>query len=583
MAEAQANGGVIRTTGVPAYADVEALTTSYSEVQFNLRRQNARMQWLSVVGNISLPPMEILDIEAIVRRMAGGGNYQVDVFEPGTKKPLLFFTLALEGAPLVTPTSPVPGGAPGAYGPQMGPPTVNATMPQMPQGAPPPPPPGYSMQWAMGANGQYVQVMMPATQGAVAEAPRTSLSSDEVALRQVTDLKREIGELKTTVKDLTTKLDTERERAAGKLQTLQDKHDDYVEKSKEREADLKMAAMEARLSKANGDGGGNGMTGFAALATALAPVAQSMMTSSKDQAIAMQQAQTTLITSALRPRDESALMPLVLRSLDLKDPKHQIDAMDAAAQSQMAMFGMMSQIVNMVQQTQPPDSPMMMLLNQALVAAGSMVDKWMNKGEGPGQPPMINAQVMPPRVAAPAGAPAGASATQPQQTQSQAQPQPGPPSATYNPGDDDDDDEDDDDEPAQVVAAPPTNGNGNATANQVAQQIVKDFIATPQIPPAFKTQEWRDLIFRIHMKLDVATVADKFVTLLRTLKRRNAVPPALAGVFTDPEEAITRIIGALPIIAMDVNYAVALRDLVVDTLLADARAALQVPAAAPQN
>ena len=47
--------------------------------------------------------------------------------------------------------------------------------------------------------------------------------------------------------------------------------------------------------------------------------------------------------------------------------------MDAAAQSQMAMFGMMSQIVNMVQQSQPADSPMMMLLNQSLAAIVSAI------------------------------------------------------------------------------------------------------------------------------------------------------------------------------------------------------------------
>jgi len=582
MAEAAAaNGGVVRGNGMPDYASIEELATQYREVMYRIARQTPKGRWGAITSNIIITPHEILDLDQRIAQMAGGGHFLVDIYDPTTRKPLLGFTLDIEGRPREVAGEAASaagmGYGPPGYGPPPpayfgqpvgGVPTVAAVTPHAQPVGGAPPPPGFTQAWTQGPNGAWVPMYVPTQQGA-SGAPATSFSSDEMAVRQIKDLQRDHDTLKKELKALQDKLDEARE-----------KHLEFVEKAKERESDLKMAAMEARLSKANGDGGG-GMTGFAALATALAPVATSMMTSSKDQAIAMQQAQTTLITSALRPRDDSALMPLVLRSLDLKDPKHQIDAMDAAAQSQMAMFGMMSQIVNMVQQGQPPDSPMMQLLNTMLAGAGALVDKWMQKVQGgeQQQPPMIQATVLQPR-----GLPTQPAPGQPQQQPAQPQAQPASVAggATYTTEGTASDDDDDDDAapsngttgpaaPASAAAQPQAQQQSQPTATQIAQQVVQGFIAAPEIPAAFKTQPWRDLIFRIHARLDVGAVAAKFLDLLRDLKRRNALPPVLATVFANPEEAITGIIGGLPIIQMDVAYATKLRDLVVDTIIAESR------------
>lgn len=592
MAEQAANGGVVRGIGLPAFADVEALTTSYSEVQYALRRQSPRGTWAAIIGNIQITPAQILDMETIVRDMAGGGNYQVDVYEPVTKKPLLLFTLSLEGPPKVVPPAAMSAGPPTAYGqaPAYGPPTIASMTPPPPQaGALPPPPPG--LTWMQTPHGMVLvqQSAVAAMQPGPQEAPRTSIPSDEMALREVAARTKEIAELKKEIATLQAKIDSERERAADKYTVLQDKHNDYVEAAKERERKLENerteARMEARIAAATkSNSGESSLDGFAKLAAALAPIATGMMSNSKEQAIAAAQTQTALITNALKPREDATGAALLMKLLDQKDPKHQIDAMDAAAQSQMAMFGMMSQIVNMVQQTQPPDSPMMMLLNQMLVGAGQLVDKWVNKSNGDQAIQTQGEPVLPPRIRAPAQPQAPAPAQQTAQAAAEPQPAPTngaapsftvPPSATYSTqGDEEEGDEDGDEE---TPAAAPQNGAAAAppapTQNQIAQQVVSEFLAQPQIPASFKTQEWRDLIFRIHMMLDVDAVAAKFVTLLRRLKRTNTVPPVLADVFTNPEERITSIVGALPIIRMNVDYATALRDRVVDTLIADANGA----------
>jgi len=136
--------------------------------------------------------------------------------------------------------------------------------------------------------------------------------------------------------------------------------------------------------------------------------------------------------------------------------------------------------------------------------------------------------------------------------------------------------------PQQHVDAPTSvEGNGQASAppqretlmdrltmqDPQAAQMVQ--LVYERLPPelGFHTHEWITIIFNIHAKLDPEELAPKIVSLLTNNEAFGMLPGPFEHVFDSPEaarNAMTTVLGPLPISQQDPNYIAELLELTLE-------------------
>lgn len=90
---------------------------------------------------------------------------------------------------------------------------------------------------------------------------------------------------------------------------------------------------------------------------------------------------------------------------------------------------------------------------------------------------------------------------------------------------------------------------------------------SPKMPPEFQTSEWRLLIFNLHRRMDPVKLAELTANHMEHLLEFGMISPQFRPVFDKPREMLEVVVMALPIAALDKEYATAFLDELVDEIV----------------
>lgn len=126
-------------------------------------------------------------------------------------------------------------------------------------------------------------------------------------------------------------------------------------------------------------------------------------------------------------------------------------------------------------------------------------------------------------------------------------------------------------QPSSDMAGAPPSDDESAVWAHLAQIDGEAAQQTQQIwayiPPdsGFRTHEWRNLIFNMHMRVQPDEMADYIVDHLTHLARHQMLPRDIVNVFDEPE-LMREIISAMPVAKADPEYATRLADTIVQKI-----------------
>ncbi len=623
-----AEGKVATLPEIPLELIQEVAATKSDTVAVRVTRRNSKGVLQTIQGwmHTVIPTLDLVNIEQQLRDQAGGGAYRVEPKNPQNTTEYIIppFFVNIEGMPRpVAPTDYVPAAPayPGGYGgPGMAPPHPGFIPPGMPVPTQQQMP---AMQatpdaWSRGlspearAYYQHVQTGFPYPQMQVQHepAPGASMPSDQMALRQIGDMKAEIAGLKKERDNLTEKLDDQREVHAAEIAKMREKHEresaEVAKKLDKLNEDAREARQEQRMEKLRFDmelRAAQTAAQTAALSapkdegfTKYLPAVIAWMENSSKRDLAQQSSQTQLFAAMLTQKPEKddslvKMMPFFLETARQKSPEAQAAVMDQLMQSQMGQLGMQAQIIQMMMEARGEnESPWAALLQQALGGGMEMFGAFMDEKKKQtaakmGAGPTLVQRGLPPTTLHPSAAPQQSPQSTPaQQRGPAAPPTQFPPGASYvtTQGE----------TMAQTVAKPNgsngANGNGHAKPTATGappptpmspEQLVKMIMQAPQVPADFKTTEWAEILLRIHRRDPFEKVAEVLLPHLDTLAQHGALPKDIERLFDDPAGTITSLLVNLPISQYDLQYATQLRDYTVNAIYAALQTANSSPPA----
>lgn len=535
---------------------IRELSKSYSEVLIRLSRRNDRGQVATVYNGIKMPTLDLVTIDTWANAMAGGGRYRCEVKDPMEPSKYVTnpFWFVVEGPPrpprfLGRPEAPIPMGVTQPQQQQIGddvtnyypgvPPFAQPQQQGVQQAFQPPPSP-----WAQGLAGPNSQGYQPvpyvARTSPHALPPGATMASDELAIRQLGDLKAELAQARSEMRATAERLSAENERLKHEL----------AQKERQVEAErhnAQIAALTAKIeamSQRPAEPSKNEIKDWAPVLAAVAPVIQAMVTSRASEAQKGLEVQAQVLQSMAQKPSGSELdvlaklapvvMPLVTDAMKQRGPEAQAALFQSMAESNLNNVAMMAQLIEAFASAsgggkeEPWWLPMVKNALEGVVQVAAAYTQ--QPGGLPGQKPL------PPR---PTGALAGY-ATVPQQSQPQ---QPPPPAQ----------------QPTKVsVASPP----------KVPPQLELMF---QLLPGDYQTPEWRWILAAIHADppTPVATVAVKLTAHLEHLLGFDLLPPGLETLREHPRATLEALLEKLPIATTNPPYARELLDRVLGFLAED--------------
>lgn len=586
------------------------------ECSVTIKRRNAKGHMATVAGQtgIVMQTLDLLDMPKIVaeRGLGGGQPFLIEARNPMGDEPYYAakFELWVEGAPL-QPRAGVnsPAGS-DPHGSMM---TPWGPMPSMPFGTPQPPsaggvpPAGGSNAWAQGlapndrAGFQESQMRFPPyPYPHYAQAPQSSVPSDALALRELSDLKRQLGEMNADLKaahkrneemqqSYATKLEEMRRDSERRERELKEQHqrdlaaererrEEERRRQDERDRQQQQQMFEARIA--------------AATENKSNPVMDMMMLMMKEQqgkSSSEMQMQMKLaeLSAASQKEQFAALMQLqqankgsdelALKLLEQKSPAAQAELLGTIMEMQMTMTGAMMNLVNATAGEDPP--PWLQMAMAGLQGVQNLAEKIGENMTGRGsEGPMPST-------------PARRLSPPPQQ--SRALPSPVAPPVIEVPDDgaismgvvEVDDEGQVAEEPSAELAL---GGAGDETEAVTPEEIAEEVseamaIENPEreaveaevdrmgkmLPADFRTVEWRTILVELHLQSDVEKTGDMIAMHLGHLMRFRGLPDALGKLREDPKGTLGGLLKWLPISGKAPQYVDQVLDAVVSYLVQD--------------
>ena len=563
MADTNATGRMPTVADIPIEKIKEAVERGINEVQIRVQRRNHRGQLQTLVTQWRIPTPELVDLEGQLARMAGGGQYRVEcmsLVDP-LDQVIPAFQINIEGPPRPIDTQAAAGAmsqpAPVGLPSQHGGPMFNS-FPQIPgvfvgqqsQGAPMPlagpvgAAPMYSApQGVPGATGWAAGLhpfdqhayLRPGVAGEVHLPPGASLASDQIALKQVADLKAELAEAKALREAVMTKLEAEREAHTEEVKKIFARIEKSEAEAKDREHKLQLEMMEkrftAQLEKLSVEKSQKreSIADYAPVMAALAPVLTAMLTSGRDVTAKAAESQAalmqTFITTNAQKKDSSTLetikvlapilAPMALKMMESRGPDAQSKAYEVLADSNMQQMAMMAQFIQTMAASQGDQSPWVPFLQQAAGGIMETIGAYMESKK--------SAQQQPPRLI----------------HQGHAQPLPAPRPEAQQQG------------VAYSTEEAPTDTTAEATGADTkpskpdATQVTNLIMANPAVPAQYKTNDWAAVIYAVH---DLQPIKNTVGAYLAQLEKISPdFPPGLHDVAENPAGATRRLLEALPV------------------------------------
>lgn len=563
MADTNATGRMPTVADIPIEKIKEAVERGINEVQIRVQRRNHRGQLQTLVTQWRIPTPELVDLEGQLARMAGGGQYRVEcmsLVDP-LDQVIPAFQINIEGPPRPIDTQAAAGAmsqpAPVGLPSQHGGPMFNS-FPQIPgvfvgqqsQGAPMPlagpvgAAPMYSApQGVPGATGWAAGLhpfdqhayLRPGAAGEVHLPPGASLASDQIALKQVADLKAELAEAKALREAVMTKLEAEREAHTEEVKKIFARIEKSEAEAKDREHKLQLEMMEkrftAQLEKLSVEKSQKreSIADYAPVMAALAPVLTAMLTSGRDVTAKAAESQAalmqTFITTNAQKKDSSTLetikvlapilAPMALKMMESRGPDAQSKAYEVLADSNMQQMAMMAQFIQTMAASQGDQSPWVPFLQQAAGGIMETIGAYMESKK--------SAQQQPPRLI----------------HQGHAQPLPAPRPEAQQQG------------VAYSTEEAPTDTTAEATGADTkpskpdATQVTNLIMANPAVPAQYKTNDWAAVIYAVH---DLQPIKNTVGAYLAQLEKISPdFPPGLHDVAENPAGATRRLLEALPV------------------------------------
>lgn len=589
-----AEGRIATLKEVPVEAIEQAIRNGVEELTAKIKRRNARGQLGYIISGINQKLSEILDgtFEKWLRDLAGGGQFYVDLTNPSDPldRPIKPFEITIEGpmklvdrsanAHLFGPTATMPvwqqpGWQPGA------PPPVPTAAPQytvpgtgyQAPGTFQAPPILANMPWAQGlspADQWAVAQQLEAKLGPAAVAPGATLASDQMALRQIADLKAEVVQARAEKQHAEATLENERKVHQKEMTTLNERLDKIEKTAAEERHKAEMRVLEAKMDALATRKHDEPSTDWAKLAAALAPIGTAMITSSntRDQEVQKLQFQTlqTMLAADKKKGGDGELLqhlapilaPVLLQLVQNKSPEAQANLhatlMDAMMHN-MSMTAQFVQSMTEIQNNAQGEMPWWVPIVQGAVSSlTDIATAWAAmKGD---QAPKLPHGV----IRRPMGLPAGMPGVE------QGMPgMPGMPGASmpapaaggiYR-------NLDDAAGSAPPLSQPPVQQGPNP------ETVVRIIMMSPQLPREFKTPEWERVLLAIHRQENVLETAELTLGLLVHLQRFDRLPAQMGEVFDKPQEVLTAMIGDLPIKQWAPGYLKALIDALVMMITQD--------------
>jgi hypothetical protein len=562
---------------VPLDGIKDAIEKGINEVSVKVSRRNHRGQLQALVSQWAIPTSDLANLDGRLGQMAGGGEYLIDSFNTMNllERVLPPFMVRIEGAPRPADTQMLAGQMQQPQG--MNPTSFGglsmATNPFQvqqhgqtpmlqglltPQGAQGPLPlagvPGqpfmYPGQQPQGQPGIYGWAggLAPQQQADYLRhyenhlPPGASVPSDQMALKQVADMKAEVATARAEAAAAAEKLEAERAAHKEEQAKLAERMDRIERDGKDREHKLQLEMMEKRFTaqiekmaeqgKAAAEAAklaasapkSNPIADYVPLVAALAPVLAAMVSSGKESQAQTMQALVAM--SAPKPNNANmdllktltpVIAPMILKFMDSRGPDAQSKAYEVLADSNMQQMAMMAQFIQTMAASQGDQSPWVPFLQQAAGGIMETIGAYMESKKAQQQPPhMIH------------------------QGQVHGLPQPPP----QNVG-------------ATVMQPPAREEDTNPQAAS-PKEIVNMIMLSPQVPAEFKTPGWAKVLLAVHEQQPVEEAATVFLDHVEALMQADKLPQILAQILTHSEQVVGGLIRGLPIMQINPKYGEAL-------------------------
>jgi len=420
--------------------------------------------------------------------------------------------------------------------------------------------------------------------------PGASMYSDQVAMYSAQQIERELAAERAKNAKLEERLD-----ALAKRQEALIEEERKARERAEREAQAaahraELAALEGRIAALAESKNGKKETSiedWAKILVPLAPVMSAFISTKKDEAkiesdrelkrFELTQAQSQQMIAALMGKKDDSMavmLPFLLKMMENNSPQARAEASATVTETQMMLMKMISDMVR--EQNSGPETPWWYPMVQNVLEGiqGTVAMAQYQKASQPQQAPALPAPQ-------PIYTPPPQTYAQPQQSYAQPSPaaqeivpyqpqiqayQPAAPLASVPPPaplQAAEEDEDEDEYPGPDPRPIDLQWEGADWAfytrkNGVAANLTK--LIYSNLPPefaAFRTNEWRHIIFSLHAnELDthLGHVIAEYVTYLAEV---DGLPPVLVenNVLNKPEEALSLVVSVLPVANAQPDYA----------------------------
>lgn len=555
---------------IPSEAIIEA-AKSFETCHVRVTRQNSQKQWQTILNGDEMPVMELLNIDKYLDQLTGGGRYRIEAKNPSGVAPLYVVTpffVHVEGQPRPKPgagqVTAAPGAAPVA-------PNYGGGFTGFQTASPSYQPTG----WAAGLPPQQAQ-QYAAMQGMgpgwtppwrQRGAPNQSFASDQLAMRQVADMKEIVGKLEGELK-------AERERREARERELEnqrradrEKYERDIAEARRREeeerrriADQQRADERLQMQNQMAQMQANFQQQMQAMMAQmnkpvapppnpladLAPLLMTYLTSSGNraseesrrqfemmqfQAAQQSQQQQMMITMLQGAKDgDKHYISLLKEMMEQKSPETQAALMNAMLEMQVTTAGAMA---NLVKETMPEDPPVWLQavmggLGTVQNIANDMIDESRNRR---GQPPQQAGYLQQAQHAQlPPGQPQALATVEVPGQQAMVTP---PPSAA----------------PAEAQ------GLDQATQQKLAKAAQQVDSMAMMLPEDYRTKEWRAILIELHAEMPVERVAHLLTRHLSHLMEFRGLPAGFEEFAARPEGTLADILQYLPISSSAPDYA----------------------------
>jgi len=517
--------------------EIQKLAESVETVLIRVRRRNDKGQFSTLYTGVRFPTEELVAIDSWCQRNAGGGRFRIEVHhvDRPAERAMASFEFLLEGRPLPrrdlgapAPQDPAGFGPP----PPQGPMYAGPQYPQQHPGGMFTAPSEVGSAWAQGladprarqafgvvdqppAGDPFVARGWPAQRrGARNLPPGATMASDELAIKQVAKLERELAAARAESKAAIERAEAQAARAREEAQRQREKA------TEERHA-AQLAALEAKIDAARTQPESkNSMAETVTMLAPFVPVFQSLITAKSSESGKVLETQmqgvNTLMQATLSQGQKTdvvdtltkvapLLMPLLARFFDQRAPEQQAALYQAMSEQNLNSVAMMAQLIEAMTPEGADEQPWYPMISETLKGIVNMSAAYVGAPGGlPGQQP--------------APLPSSGQLSQNQSNPSQ-------------------------DAGVSTYGAPPQADAD--VASDVNPQLDAMFALLPQ---AFQTREWRRVLQELHIEpLNVEVVSVALTNLLEHLINFDMLPAELAAIQTQPRETLIGVVQYLPV------------------------------------